>query len=97
MTRNIKNATLDLLHELRSEAQKKFNEAYDKREFDGAQVTKVQVSLLSASIDAIEYAMMLDNRATLKTESFLIEKIGYMIRDLENAQARIKAESKYDE
>lgn len=85
------------MYELRLQAQSKRNKAYDAKQFDIVQVAKVQVELMSASISAMEYAVMLENRNTLKAESFLIEKIDYMIAELKNAQARIKAESRYDE
>lgn len=88
---------MELLYELNKEYIAKFNESHDAKRWDIVQVAKTQRQFIETAIDLMNYTIMLDDRQTLEVEGFLVEKIQFMIYDLQNAQSRIKAESRYEE
>jgi hypothetical protein len=93
MTSYEKQVTQRQLLLLQDEAVKRFNDAFDSKDYDGAQVAKIQRAFLDASIDLVNYSLMLDDRNTLQAESFLVEKIAWIKAELENATNRIKIEA----
>jgi len=82
-----------LLGLLKDEAIERYNDSHDAKNYDGLQVAKIQRELLDASINLVNYSLMLDNRNTLKAEIFLVDKIAWIRAQLENATNRIKIEA----
>jgi len=83
-----------LLGLLKDEAIERYNDCHDVKNYDTMQVAKIQREFVDASIDLINYSLMLDNRKTLKAEIFLVDKIAWIRAQLENATNRIKIEAR---